>query len=113
MRAGPLRHQVSLQSETQQSDGMGGGRKTWAEYGKTWVGIDSPSGRTSPVAQQLQATVTVEITMRPRKDVQPGHRIYHKSTDTTYVVEAVLPDNAVSMLRVLCSTLPDPMRKTP
>lgn len=112
MRAGPLRHHVELQSETQQSDGMGGGRKTWAKYGTAWVGIDSPSGRTSPVAQQLQATVTVEITMRPRNNLEAGHRIFHKAADTTYVVEAVLPDNAVSMLRVLCSTLPKSMRKT-
>lgn len=113
MRAGPLRHRVELQSETQQSDGMGGGRKTWAMYGEAWAGIDTPSGRTSTVAQQLQATVTVEITMRPRKDLKAGHRIRDKLTDTTYVVEAVLPDNLFSMLRVLCSTLPDPMRKTP
>lgn len=111
MRAGPLRHRVELQSETQQSDGMGGGRKTWAEYGKAWAGIDSPSGRTSPVAQQLVATVTVEITMRPRSDLKAGHRIVHGST--TYTVEAILPDNLLSMFRVLCSTLPDPQRKTP
>lgn len=113
MRAGKLRHRVELQSETQQSDGMGGGPKTWASYGEVWVSIDTPTGRTAPVAQQLESTVTAELVMRPRKDLKAGHRIYYKVTDTTYVVEAVLPDNTNSMLRVLCSTIPDSMRKTP
>lgn len=104
MRAGPMRHRVTLQRLIRQDDGMGGGPTAWTEFSKAWVGIDSPSGRTAPVANQLTTTITAEITMRPRDDLREGDRIV--SQRATYVIEAILPDNLLSMFRVLCSTVP-------
>lgn len=102
MRAGPLRHLASLQALQRVPDGGGGYSERWVELRKVWVEITIPTGRTSTVASQLQATVTAEIHARPAVDLIAGHRLVHKKT---YSIEAALEDNASDMLRLLCSSV--------
>ncbi|KRV76385.1 head-tail adaptor protein [Pseudomonas citronellolis] len=103
MRAGPLRHRVALQALVKVPDGGGGFSEVWVEQRKVWVRITLPTGRTSSVANQLQAVVSAEIQARPSGDLIAGRRLVHKTV--TYVIEAALPDNDISMLRLLCSSL--------
>lgn len=79
---------------------------SWVELRKIWTEINLPTGRTQPVAQQLTATVSAEIICRPADDLQPGLRLVSKRE--TYKIEAALPDNESSMLRLLCSSEPNP-----
>lgn len=65
-----------------------------------------PSGRTSVVAQQVEALVTVEIRVRPAADLVSGVRLVNSGF--TYLIEAALPDNERSMLRLLCSNVVNP-----
>ena len=106
MRAGRLRHELSLQSKQRVPDGMGGGVDGWVELRKVRAEITTPTGRTSPVSQQLTALVTAEIVVRPAADVVAGRRLV--SATTTYLIEAALPDNEGSLLRLLCSNVPHP-----
>lgn len=106
MRAGPMRHRCSLMNKQRIPDGMGGGKDGWVEVREIWAEITLPTGRTQVAAQQIQNVVTAEIRCRPADDIQALMRLVHK--DTTYKIEAVLPDNANSMLRLLCSTEPHP-----
>ncbi|WP_448678966.1 phage head closure protein [Pseudomonas nicosulfuronedens] len=102
MRAGPLRHLASLQALQRVPDGGGGYSEHWVELRKVWVEITMPTGRTSTVASQLQATVTAEIRARPADDLIAGRRLVHKKT---YTIEATLEDNTSDMLRLLCSSV--------
>ncbi|MBL0793661.1 head-tail adaptor protein [Pseudomonas sp. B7] len=88
----------------------GGFDVTWAEIGKLWSEITMPTGRVSPVAEQLKAVVTAEIRIRPRADAVAGNRLVHtaKGITTTYLIGAALIDNEHSMLRLLCSNVPNP-----
>lgn len=106
MRAGPLRHQCSVQKVARVPDGLGGYTQGWAEVRKVWAEITMPSGRSSVVAQQVEALVTAEIRCRPAPDLVAGLRLVHGST--TYKVEAALLDNDRTMLRLLCSNVPNP-----
>ncbi len=106
MRAGPLRHRLSLQAEQRTPDGMGGYRQGWVELRKAWAEITIPTGRTDVVAQQLQSLVTAEIRCRPSTDLLVGRRLVHGAT--VYRIDAVLPDNRNSMLRLLCSNVTHP-----
>jgi phage head-tail adaptor, putative, SPP1 family len=101
MRAGPLRHRCSVQSEQNVPDGYGGYSEGWVELRKVWAEITMPTGRTAVVAQQITALVTAEIRVRPAADLVAGVRIVDGAN--RYLVEAVLPDNENSMLRLLCS----------
>lgn len=104
MQAGRLRNRCSLQAEQRTPDGMGGYQQGWTELRKVWAEITIPTGRTEVVAQQLQSVVTAEIRCRPAADLIAGRRLVHGGA--TYRIEAALPDNRNSMLRLLCSSVP-------
>lgn len=88
----------------------GGFDTTWVEIGKLWSEIATPTGRVSPVAEQLKAVITAEIRIRPRGDAVAGNRLVHtvKGVTTTYLIGAALPNNERDMLRLLCSNVPNP-----
>lgn len=106
MKAGPLRHLCSVQKAARVPDGLGGYIQGWAEMRKVWTEITMPTGRTSVVAQQVTAVVTAEIRCRPAPDLVAGLRLVHGTA--TYKVEASLLDNDRTMLRLLCSNVPNP-----
>ena len=106
MRAGPLRHQCSVQKQTRIPDGLGGYEEGWTEIRRIWAEITIPSGRTSVVAQQVESMITVEIRVRPSPDLLSGVRLVNSGF--TYLIEAALPDNERSMLRLLCSNVANP-----
>ena len=110
MRAGPMRHLCALQKEMRMPNGSGGYVVAWTEIGKLWAEITLPTGRIAPVAEQLKVVVTAEIRIRPRADAVAGHRLVHtaKGITTTYLIGAALVDNENTMLRLLCSNVPNP-----
>lgn len=106
MRAGELRHRCSLQC-AQEVKGRGGSVvTTWLDVGKVWAEIMIPTGRVAVAADQLTAEITAEIRVRYRTDVTAGMRIVHGLM--TYRIEAALPDNVQTMLRLLCSNIVNP-----
>lgn len=103
MRAGPLSNRCSLQAEHRSPDGLGGYQTGWVELRKVWAEITLPTGRVDVVAQQLQSVITAEIRCRPAADLLVGRRLVHGIA--VYRIDAVLPDNRNSMLRLLCSSV--------
>jgi len=97
-----------LASPVREQNKSGGFTVTWPPVGEIWAEVTLPTGRVTPVAEQLQATVTAEIRIRPRKDIAAGWRITEKRTGVTYKVEAALLNNERDMLRLLCSSVPNP-----
>ncbi|MDN7144090.1 phage head closure protein [Pseudomonas sp. JQ170] len=108
MRAGPLRHRCLLTSPQRVRNSSGGADETWAAATppELWAEIRLPSGRVSAVAEQLEAVVTAEILARPRSDIVAGWRLTRRGV--TYKVEAVLIDNFGTLMRLLCSSVPNP-----
>lgn len=108
MRAGPMRHRCALTRPVREQNLSGGFTETWVPAGDIWCEITLPTGRVAPVAEQLQANVTAEIRIRPRADIAARWRLTEKRTGTTYQVESPLPNNERDMLRLLCSSVPNP-----
>lgn len=106
MRAGPLKHRCSLMQSQQIKRPGGGSDESWVELGKLWAEVTIPTGRIATVADQLQAVVSAEIRVRYRADLVAGMRIVHGGK--TFKVEAPLPDNDQTMLRLLCSIVVNP-----
>lgn len=88
----------------------GGFDVAWSEVGKLWADITLPTGRIAPVAEQLKALISAEIRVRPRVDAMAGNRLVHIASGitSTYLIEAALIDNERTMLRLLCSNVPNP-----
>lgn len=110
MRAGPLRHRCAMQKPVRVKNRTGGFDVTWSEITKLWAEITLPTGRIAPVAEQLSAVVSAEIRIRPRADAVAGNRIVYAANGvtTTYLIEAPLLNNERDMLRLLCSSVPNP-----
>lgn len=106
MRAGPLDRRCSLLRSEEVRRPGGGASVAWVEAGKVWAEINLPTGRIAAVADQLTAVVTAEIRVRYRKTIVAGMRIV--CGDTTYLIEAALPDKARAMMRLLCSNVSNP-----
>ncbi|MEN5111291.1 phage head closure protein [Pseudomonas sp. TWI672] len=108
MKAGPMRHRCRIYKPHREQNRSGGATETWVEIGEVWAEVTTPTGRVSPVAEQLQAVISAEIRVRPRSDLVAGWRLTEKRTGMTYKVEAALPNNERDMLRLLCSSVPNP-----
>jgi head-tail adaptor len=105
MRAGSLRHRLKLWEKTPSQNASGGYDETWVELPGLWGEINTPSGRVEAVAQRLEAVVTAEVVARPRSSLLAGRRLSHAGI--TYLIEAVLPDNKRTLVRILCSSVPN------
>ncbi|KAF1310959.1 head-tail adaptor protein [Pseudomonas sp. SG-MS2] len=106
MQAGRLRNRCTLMTSSRERNTSGGFDVTWIEAGRLWADITTPTGQTRAVAEQLAAVVSAEIRVRPKAEIVEGCRLVRGNV--TYLIEAVLPDNKHSMLRLLCSSVPNP-----
>ncbi|HBK49701.1 MAG TPA: head-tail adaptor protein [Pseudomonas sp.] len=108
MRAGPMRHRGLLSKPERVQNKTGGFDQVWADVGKVWAEISMPTGRVSPLAEQIEAVISAEIRIRPRSDVVAGWRFTDLRSGATYTIEAPLLNNERDMLRLLCSSVPNP-----
>ncbi|AYN16691.1 head-tail adaptor protein [Pseudomonas monteilii] len=108
MRAGPMRHRMKLAKPHRAQNDTGGFDDGWLAMGEIWAEVAMPTGRVSPVAEQLQAVISAEIRTRPRSDIAAGWRLTDKRSGVTYKIEAPLLNNERDMLRLLCSSVPNP-----
>lgn len=103
MRAGPLRHLCTLRALTETKDELNQPVKGWADIGKVWAEIKTPSGRMYDAASQMQAQISPEINIRYRRDVVAGQHLVHDGI--TYEIIAPLPTNQRDMLKLMCKTV--------
>jgi SPP1 family predicted phage head-tail adaptor len=101
MRAGQLRHRITLQRAVDAQDDYGEPSSIWEDVVSIAAAIEPISGREFFSAQQVQADVTTRITIRWRNGIEPVMRIVHATAQqaamsppqsTIYDIEAILPD---------------------
>ena len=105
MKAGTLRHRVTLQALTETGGPDTGYRdKSWADVAQLSADITPLSGREYIAAAASQSAVSTRITIRYWPGVTAAMRL--KQGDVLYNIEAVLPDakNGKEHLTLMCST---------
>lgn len=89
--SGQLRHRIQLQSQVQSQDATTGEvTVTWATYAEVWAEVVPVSVREFIQSGATQSEVMGRIVIRYRDDVEPEHRIVHRSK--YYNILGVLPD---------------------
>lgn len=105
MKAGRLRHRVTLQSlatGSPQKTEMGSADQAWADVVTVWADIRPLQGTKLFNAQQVQSDVTTEIEIRYRAGVTAKMRAKHGTN--LYDIEAVIQPDARPIRLVLhCS----------
>jgi len=101
MRAGDLRHRVTIQQKTVTQDTYGATVETWAALATVWANIEALSGREFFDSQQTVAQADHRITIRYRADVKPTMRAVEGSR--TFDIQAVLDrEGRRRTLELLC-----------
>ncbi len=87
MRAGLLRHRVTIQSRSETTDDFGEIDFTWSDTATVWASIEPMSGTEMINAQQAGAIATLKITTRYISGVEPKDRITHGSR--TFEIQSI------------------------
>lgn len=102
MRAGQLRHRLTIQSRATTQDSFGSKQNGWSNDSEVWGGIRPLSVTEGVEAQKQVGSVSHKITLRaPGLDVGPEKRI--KFGDRIFeVVGQMNWDERGEMLQVMC-----------
>lgn len=102
IRAGALRHRITIQRKLQVKDRFGSPAATveWEDVATVWAALDATRGSEFFAAQQTQSTVLQRIRIRYRSDVTSAMRILYQ--DTVYNVISVLQDNRHKETVLMC-----------
>lgn len=90
MRAGELRHRITIEKRTQGQGSLGQPINTWDALAHLWANVRHLGGVESIKAGAITSTVQASCRIRWRDDVTAGHRVLHDGK--VYDIEAVLPD---------------------
>ncbi len=91
MRSGALRQSVMLQRPVTTPDGMGGSVVTWTPVTAKPIHaqIDPISGQERLAMEQIQSTLTHQITIRYLPGVVPSMRLVRVKGQQTYEIHSV------------------------
>lgn len=104
MRAGQLRHRISIQTPVTAKNTRGGEVTTWSTVATVWADVRTQTGRETVANDQTQPTASHVVTMRHRANVTAQQRIVWG--DRVFSINAVLePDNRMRQLQLLCQEL--------
>lgn len=103
IRAGAMRHSVSIESPHTGRDSMGCVSNEWATFAsKVAASLEPLNGRELFSAQQHHAEVTFRVRMRYRAGIVAGMRILHRGR-LFNVVYVINPGERNAELQLMCS----------
>ena len=103
MRAGQLRHRVTIQTANSTSDGMGGWATSWTNSKTVNAAIWPLSGKERLVASQVDSDVTYRVRIRYTENITPANRLRLGDTTTYYDIKQVInPDLRNVYLEMMC-----------
>jgi len=104
MKAGDLRHRVTIQRNEPVTDSFGTETEQWVDVVTVWASVEPLSGREFFQSQKENAETTVRIKMRYRSGITSDKRV--KFGDNVYEINAVIDiDERHIELHLMCREL--------
>ena len=101
MKAGKLRHRVTIKQKSVSRDSYGAEDITWQVVATVWAAVEPLQGREFIDGKQLQAERTTRIRIRYRSGVAPEMRVVFGSH--VYDVQSVIePETRNRELVLMC-----------
>lgn len=101
MRAGELRHRVTIQQFTAARDAVGGETKTWSDLATVYAAALPISGREYVALRQAQSDITIRFRLRYRSGINTGMRVVWDGRNYD-IVEAINRNGRDQELELLC-----------
>ncbi len=108
MKAGQLRHLITLKAPSDVTDAIGGTARTWSAYSRStdlWARIQPVSGKERMEWDQSLGTLTHRVTIRYIRAVDVGNQV-HYGTRVFEVMSVVDPDERGISLQLMCKERP-------
>jgi SPP1 family predicted phage head-tail adaptor len=100
MKAGQLRHRVTIERRETAYDRRGHESEVWSAFANVWAEVKELSGRELERAKQLVADATIQVTMRAN-NVESTDRIRFKGR--IFQIASVVADTVNTMRTCLCT----------
>lgn len=88
MRAGQLRHRLSLQSPTITNTSTGTITEAWGTVATIWGSVEPLRGREFYDSALINSDVTARIVIRYTSDIEPNYRIVYDNR--TFLIESIV-----------------------
>lgn len=99
MRAGQLRHRVTIQTQVATQDALGQPSTSWLDTKTVWADVRYQGGLEAIRSGVVAALQRVSVRLR-NTAVSPGQRVVHGST--VLDIETVLPDTKQQFVDLVC-----------
>lgn len=101
MKAGDLRHRITIQRLVLAPDEYGQPVEYWQDVATCWAAVEPLRGRELFVAQQAQSEVTTRVRLRYRAGITPDMRVLFgaRVLEILYVID---PEERHRELQLLC-----------
>lgn len=104
MRAGDLRHRITLQRLEMVQDSYGQPTETWSDVVIVWAAVNPISGREFFQAETINSEVTHKILIRYRQGIEPAMRIKFKDRIFT-IISVINFQEKNEALQLMCKEL--------
>lgn len=102
VRAGRLRHRVTLQSRSLTNDSFNQPIESWSDVGTYWAAVEPLTGREAERARQIKADASHRVVMRRVAAISPEQRLRFEGR-TLDIVEVLDLDERGRTLHLTCS----------
>ncbi|EHZ4170485.1 phage head closure protein [Salmonella enterica] len=106
MRAGKMRHRITIQRSNPIRGPLGEIFYEYHDVADVWADIRAVSAKEYIQMGVENVEIDIRVYIRYRPDVQRGDRVVYKSTNNpgdAFLIKAVLPNQRMNMLELLCS----------
>lgn len=101
MRAGKLRHQITIQNPVETQGATGEMSVVWSEFATVWASVEPLRGREFWAAKEQQAQVDTRIRIRYLEGVTPKMQVLFGTR--TYLIYAVIdPEERNIEMQLMC-----------
>lgn len=101
MEIGNLRHRITLQKMQVTRDSFGAEVQEWVDTATLWAKLEPLSGKEFFAAQQIMAEVSLRITIRYLKGVEPKQRLRFLDRHLE-ILSVVNPNEGKKELQLMC-----------
>ncbi|MDR5612568.1 MAG: phage head closure protein [Arsenophonus sp.] len=105
MRAGRLRHRVTIQKKEIIRDDLGGEKIIWTDIGDVWAEVKNVRGQDLTIFGNVIKESIIRVWMRYRPDITIDNLIVYKGANTRssrFSIILVIPDPRHSRLELIC-----------
>jgi SPP1 family predicted phage head-tail adaptor len=105
MRAGRLRHRITIQQPVITRDGTGESLETWGAFAVVWAAVEPLRGREMFAAQEMHSEITTRIRLRYLAGIDTTMRVLFEGRTFLIVHPPIDPEMRHVEMQLMCKEI--------